>query len=103
MTKIVFEDADGNRQAAEVDAGTSVMQAAMDSSVAGILADCGGGCSCATCHCFVTRGVFPDPDEIESQMLECVLEPEVSSRLSCQLIVREDMDGLVIKLPRNQI
>lgn len=103
MTTVNFKDAAGNISAVEASVGENIMQVAINAGIDGILADCGGGCSCATCHCYVAPGIFPAPDEIESEMLECVLEPEENSRLSCQLVITEEMDGLVIQLPANQI
>jgi len=103
MTTINFKDAEGNISAVEAEVGESVMQVAMNAGIDGILADCGGGCSCATCHCYVEPGTFPEADEIESEMLECVLEPKDNSRLSCQLVITSEMESLVIELPENQI
>jgi 2Fe-2S ferredoxin len=106
MPSIIFISHDGDEQEVHVAAGTSVMHAAVDNGVDGILADCGGACSCATCHCYV------DPDwqdktgeagEVEAQMLDFVMERQANSRLSCQIVVEDNLDGLVVKLPAEQL
>ncbi|MEM6580182.1 MAG: 2Fe-2S iron-sulfur cluster-binding protein [Pseudomonadota bacterium] len=105
MPQIMFISYDGREQAVEAPVGESVMQAAVDNSIDGITAECGGACSCATCHCFVDEAwldKFPPPDPIEEQMIEYSIDPQSNSRLSCQLEVTEDMDGLVIRLPERQ-
>ncbi|QFU77187.1 2Fe-2S iron-sulfur cluster binding domain-containing protein [Halioglobus maricola] len=102
MPKLVFENIDGSEQIVEAPVGHSVMLCAVEANVEAILADCGGACSCATCHCYVEGGVFPDPDPIESQMLGLVEDLKPESRLSCQLDVTDEMDGLRIKLPASQ-
>lgn len=102
MPNLIFEDIDGNEQIVEAPTGQSVMLSAVEAGVDAILADCGGACSCATCHCYVQGGVFPDPDAIELQMLGLVSDRKAESRLSCQLDITEEMDGLRIKLPATQ-
>ena len=106
MPLIKFISHDGVEQEVHVPAGTSVMHAAIDNGVSGILADCGGACSCATCHCYVDeewQGKTGEPDEVEAQMLDFVMEHQPNSRLSCQIVVNDDLDGLVIRLPASQI
>ena len=97
---------DGAEQEVHVAPGTNVMRAAIDNGVSGILADCGGACSCATCHCYVDE-VWQDKtgeaDEVEAQMLDFVMEHQPNSRLSCQIIVDDSLDGLVVRLPASQI
>lgn len=106
MPLIKFIQHDGAEQDVHVSSGTSVMHAAIDNGVNGILADCGGACSCATCHCYVDEA-WQDKtgtaDEVEAQMLDFVMEPQPNSRLSCQIAVSDELDGLVIRLPENQI
>ncbi len=97
---------DGVEQEVHVASGTSVMHAAVDNGVPGILADCGGACSCATCHCYVDEawvGKVSEADDVETQMLDFVMEVQPNSRLSCQIIVDDELDGLVIRLPASQI
>ncbi len=105
MPTVTFVDADGTRHEIEAKSGVSVMQAAIDNGIEGIVAECGGACSCATCHCYVDeewQGRTGEPDQMEKTMLECVLDPRPNSRLSCQITLNDDLDGLVISLPEAQ-
>jgi 2Fe-2S ferredoxin len=103
MTKLTFIEHNGTRHTVEATPGESVMRAALEHMIPGILADCGGCCSCATCHAYVDAGIFPDKGPIESDMLDCVLEPRETSRLTCQLVVTEEMGDIEIRLPASQI
>jgi len=106
MPLITFISHEGSEQEVHVASGTTLMHAATDNGVAGILADCGGACSCATCHCYVDeawRDRTGEANEVESQMLEFVLDPQPNSRLSCQITVTDELDGLVVRLPKSQI
>ncbi|TXS95867.1 2Fe-2S iron-sulfur cluster binding domain-containing protein [Parahaliea maris] len=106
MPSITFISHDGVEKEVHVAPGTSVMQAAIDNAVSGILADCGGACSCATCHCYVDEAwkeKVPAAEDIEAQMLDFVMDPEENSRLSCQIVVSEELDGLIVRLPASQI
>ena len=105
MPQIIFISHDGRQDEVDVAAGVSVMQAAVDNGIDGIHAECGGACSCATCHCFVDDAwlaKLPPPGAIELQMIDCALEPQDNSRLSCQLEMNEELDGLVVRLPARQ-
>jgi len=105
MTLITFVAHDGNRTEVHAEAGSSVMRAALDNGVAGIEAECGGACSCATCHCYVDdawQSLLVAPSELEQDMLECVNDPQPSSRLSCQIVITPGLDGLVVTLPASQ-
>ena len=105
MPLIKFISHDGNEQDVHVAVGTTVMHAAIDNGVSGILADCGGACSCATCHCFVDEewmAKVGEADEVEAQMLDFVMDPQPNSRLSCQITVTDELDGLVVRLPESQ-
>jgi len=105
MPVINYISADGAINEIEVASGSSVMQGAVDNMIDGIVAECGGSCSCATCHCYVDDAWIekvPVPSEMEKDMLECVLEPQPNSRLSCQIEVTDDLDGLVVRLPESQ-
>lgn len=105
MPRIIFIEHDGTQHIAETETDVSVMKAAINNMVPGIDADCGGACACATCHVYVDAawaGRTGVPDEMEQAMLEYVSEPEGSSRLSCQIIVTDAMDGLVVRLPKQQ-
>ncbi len=105
MPVVTYISHDGAINDIEVASGTSVMQGAVDNMIDGIVAECGGSCSCATCHCYIDEAWLdkvPAASEMEKDMLECVLEPEDNSRLSCQITVTDELDGLVVKLPPSQ-
>ncbi|MGD9662083.1 MAG: 2Fe-2S iron-sulfur cluster-binding protein [Porticoccaceae bacterium] len=105
MPTVTFISHDGNAQEVHTEPGTSVMQAAVDNMIDGILGDCGGSCSCATCHCYVDEAWIDKlnpPSDMEKDLLTCVQEPAENSRLSCQISVTDDLDGLIIKLPESQ-
>ena len=105
MPQIIFISHDGREQEVDAAAGTSVMQAAVDNYVDGILADCAGACSCATCHCYIDAPwseKLPSPDPMELQMIDCAVDPQPSSRLSCQLELTDALDGLIVRLPARQ-
>lgn len=105
MPSVTFIRFDGSEQEVHVSSGTTLMHAATDNGVDGILADCGGACSCGTCHCYIEESWVAKvaaADEVESQMLEFVIDPQENSRLSCQIVVNDDLDGLVVKLPKSQ-
>jgi len=105
LPSIKFISHDGSVREVHVAAGTSVMHAAVDNGVSGILADCGGACSCATCHCYIDeawREKTGEPDEVEAQMLDFVMHPQPNSRLSCQIVMEDELDGLVVRLPVSQ-
>ncbi|MFA5630076.1 MAG: 2Fe-2S iron-sulfur cluster-binding protein [Porticoccaceae bacterium] len=105
MVQITFIDAAGNRREVEAETGVSLMQVALDNGVEGIVAECGGACSCATCHCYVEE-VWLDkvtaPSDIEKDMLEFVVAPQDNSRLSCQIVVDDSLEGLVVNVPSAQ-
>ena len=105
MPQITFVSHDGNKQEVNVASGTSVMQAAIDNGIDAIVAECGGACSCATCHVYVDEAwvyKVPAAGDVEKDMIECVLDPQETSRLSCQVLVGDDLDGLVVRLPEKQ-
>ncbi|HSG62191.1 MAG TPA: 2Fe-2S iron-sulfur cluster-binding protein [Pseudomonadales bacterium] len=105
MTTITFIQPSGVDIEVNATPGHSLMQAAVDNMVDGILADCGGSCSCATCHCYIDEkylNKIPPASATEKSMLDFVIEPNDFSRLSCQVIVTEDLEGMVVKLPPSQ-
>ncbi|MGA0805905.1 MAG: 2Fe-2S iron-sulfur cluster-binding protein [Pseudohongiellaceae bacterium] len=105
MATVTYISHDGNSIDVDVPPGTSVMQAAVDNMIDGIVGECGGSCGCATCHCYVDEkwvARVPPVSGMEKDMLECVLEPRPNSRLGCQIVVTESLDGLVIRLPESQ-
>ncbi|MFA7553658.1 MAG: 2Fe-2S iron-sulfur cluster-binding protein [Spongiibacteraceae bacterium] len=105
MPVVKFVNHDGTINEVEVTAGASLMQAAVDNGIDSIIAECGGACSCATCHCYIDDAwveAVGQPGETEKDMLECVIDPQPNSRLSCQVHITDELDGLVVKLPESQ-
>lgn len=106
MVKIVFVSHDGSdRTELDIEAGGSVMEAAVANNIDGIVADCGGSMVCGTCHAFVSSEWFaklPPQSEMETCLLEFVPEPQDNGRLCCQLEVSEAIDGIVLQLPAQQ-
>jgi len=106
MAKITYIEFDGTPHEVEVPSGLSVMEGAIDNNISGIEAECGGACSCATCHVYVDPAwveATGAPEHIEQDMLECAMDLEDTSRLSCQIKVSDELDGLVVRLPELQI
>ena len=105
MIKILFIEHDGSEHFVEVAAGGSVMQAAVSNGVPGIDADCGGSCSCATCHVYVDEYWWDkvgSTNPTEEAMLSLSSERKDNSRLACQIPVTEALDGLVVTTPEFQ-
>ena len=105
MPKITYKDNQGNSKTIEVEKGLSVMEGAIQNNIPGIDADCGGGCACATCHVYVDEkwfGKLLKKESSEQDMLDMAFEPNSFSRLSCQIIVSDELDGLVVKMPSKQ-
>ena len=105
MPKITYKDNSGNSRTIEVDNGLSVMEGAIQKDIPGIDADCGGSMACATCHVYVEEkwlNILPKPEEAEVDMIDMAYEPKKNSRLSCQLIVSDELDGLIITTPAKQ-
>ncbi|NVB40983.1 2Fe-2S iron-sulfur cluster binding domain-containing protein [Pseudenhygromyxa sp. WMMC2535] len=106
MPKIKFIEASGEEHVVDATAGQSVMQAAMDNLVPGIVAECGGYANCATCHVYVDAAwtdELPRPEANEAAMVECAFEVQANSRLSCQLTVTPELDGLIVRIPSSQM
>lgn len=106
MARIRFIQHDGTEQVVEGEAGKSVMQTARDNMVPGIIGDCGGNCSCATCHGYVDPAwihKLPPRSEGELVMLDGVMHLEDNSRLTCQIKLTPELDGIVIRLPISQV
>ncbi|ACL62572.1 2Fe-2S iron-sulfur cluster-binding protein [Methylobacterium nodulans] len=106
MPRIVFVGRDGAEHGVEVPAGISAMAAAIRSNVRGIEAECGGSLDCATCHVYVDNrfvGLLPEPSELEREMLACVAaDRRETSRLSCQIVLTPELEGLTLHLPEVQ-
>lgn len=105
MPNIVFVDASGTRREAQCASGRTLMQAALDNAIPGILGDCGGACSCATCHVYIDEpwaSRLPAKLPTERFMLEAVPEERPSSRLGCQIKLHDALDGMQVELPSEQ-
>lgn len=106
MPEVTFVQPDESRETVSVPAGTSVMRAAVSHRVEGIVAVCGGGPACGTCHVYVDEGHLerlPELDDVEDDVLYAVAAPrEHTSRLGCQLELTDGLDGLVVHVPKMQ-
>ncbi len=105
MAKITYIENSGSSHTIEVANGLSVMEGAIQNDIPGIDADCGGGMACATCHVYVKEEWFNKlsrKEDGEEDMLDMAYEPSKFSRLSCQLIVSDELEGLVVSLPEKQ-
>ena len=105
MSKITYIDSNGNSKTIDVANGLSVMEGAIQNNIPGIDADCGGGMACATCHVYVKEEWLNKLDKIEDaeqDMIDMAFEPKKNSRLSCQLIVSDKLDGLIVTTPSKQ-
>lgn len=105
MAKITFIQPDGSSQTVDGDNGMTVMEAAKKNLVAGIEAECGGACACATCHVFVDDAWLEKagkPQQMEEDMLDFAFDVRPNSRLSCQIKVTDALDGLVVRVPEKQ-
>ncbi|MEJ1970514.1 MAG: 2Fe-2S iron-sulfur cluster-binding protein [Rhizomicrobium sp.] len=105
MPKIKYIEHNGKEHDAEVPEGWSVMEGAVKNLIPGIDADCGGACACATCHVFVDPAFadkIPPKTDMEETMLDFAPETGPNSRLSCQIKVTKDLDGLIVRMPHSQ-
>ena len=105
MAKITYITDDNKNHTIEVQNGLSVMEGAVQNDIPGIDADCGGGMACATCHVYVNDEWFdklPKKEDGEEDMLDMAFEPQKNSRLSCQIIVSDEIDGLEVNIPSKQ-
>lgn len=105
MPKIQFIRADGTATQVEGDVGATLMEVAMTNGVEGILAECGGCCSCATCKCEIDPKWLAktgSANEMEKEMLDAFIEANETSRLACQVEITAEMDGLIVQLPESQ-
>ena len=105
MPKITYIDNSGNSKTVNVSSGLSVMEGAIQNNIPGIDADCGGSMACATCHVYVEEkwlDKIPKAEEAEVDMIDMAFEPKKNSRLSCQITVTDEIDGLVVTTPEKQ-
>ncbi|MEJ0013326.1 MAG: 2Fe-2S iron-sulfur cluster-binding protein [Bauldia sp.] len=105
MAKITYIDTTGTRHEVEAENGSTVMENAIRNGVPGIEAECGGACACATCHVYVDEAfkeIVGPPEPMEEDMLDFAFDVRPNSRLSCQIRVRDALDGLVVTVPERQ-
>ncbi|MGO4572310.1 2Fe-2S iron-sulfur cluster-binding protein [Microvirga sp. 2TAF3] len=105
MVKITYIDPEGTARTVEAEEGSTVMEAAVRNGIPGIEAECGGACSCATCHVYVDEeweDAAGSPQPMEEDMLDFAYDVRPNSRLSCQIRVRFELDGLVVRTPTRQ-
>ena len=105
MAKITYIEHDGSEHVIDVKNGLTVMEGAVKNNVPGIDADCGGACACATCHVYVDgawQGKTGEKSAMEESMLDFAENVEPNSRLSCQIKVSDELDGLVVRMPESQ-
>ena len=105
MPKVTYKDFQGTSKTIDVESGLSVMEGAIQNNISGIDADCGGSMACATCHVYVEEiwlNKIPKAEEAEVDMIDMAFEPKKNSRLSCQLIVSDELNGLIVTTPEKQ-
>jgi 2Fe-2S ferredoxin len=104
MPRITFVTTDGNRHEVDVENGYSVMEGAVNHNIKGIVAECGGACACATCHGYIDEAwldKLPAMDDMEDSMLDAAFERKDNSRLTCQIEMNDDLDGIVVHVAEN--
>jgi 2Fe-2S ferredoxin len=105
MAKITYIDATGESRTVDAEVGATVMETAIKNNIPGIEAECGGACACATCHVYVDEAWAPitgEPSPMEEDMLDFAFDVRPTSRLSCQIPVTQDLDGLIVTTPPRQ-
>lgn len=107
MAKITYIEHNGTEHVVDVANGMTVMEGARDNAIPGIEADCGGACACSTCHVYVDSTwaeKLPAKDAMEEDMLDFAYQPDAAtSRLTCQVKVTDELDGLIVRMPEKQI
>ena len=105
MVKIIFIDVSGTARSVDGEVGSTVMETAIKNGVPGIEAECGGACACSTCHVYIDeqwRDRVGGPSPMEEDMLDFAFEVQPNSRLSCQIKVADELDGLTVRTPERQ-
>ncbi len=105
MPKVTYVMPAGERLEVEVDCGYSVMEGAINNNVEGIVAECGGACACATCHSYIDESWLdrlPEMDDMEDSMLDAAYQRKDNSRLTCQIEMNDDLDGLIVHVADNE-
>jgi len=106
MPRITYIEFNGNEHVLAIATGLSVMEGAVHNNVRGVIAECGGACSCATCHVYVDEAwaqKLGRKSETEEALLDAVCDPQPNSRLSCQIKMTDELDGLVVRMPAKQV
>jgi len=106
MAKVTYVEFNGKEHVVDLTLGYSVMEGAINNNVRGVIAECGGACSCATCHVYVDDAwvdKLETKSDLEDAMLEAVVDVQPNSRLSCQIKMTDALDGLVVRLPEKQV
>lgn len=107
MPKVTYIEFDGTAHEIDLAVGSSLVEGAVQNDIPGIVAECGGSCMCSTCHVYVDESFasnLPDKEEEEEEMLEeAVAEIKATSRLSCQLRMTQEMDGIIVRMPESQV
>ena len=106
MPKITYIDSTGEQRTIDIEKGLTVMEGAVQNQIPGIDADCGGGMACATCHVYVKEewlNKLNKAEDAEQDMIDMAFEPKKNSRLSCQIIVSDELDGLTVTTPLKQV
>ncbi len=105
MVKVIYVSSTGEKRAVEAEPGMTVMEAATKAGIDEIVAECGGACACATCHVYVAPewlDKLPPASPMENDMLDFAVDPRPTSRLSCQITITGELDGLIIETPKQQ-
>jgi 2Fe-2S ferredoxin len=105
MPKVIYIEYSGKEHQIDLPIGFSIMEGAIKNSIPGVDADCGGSCACATCHVYVDEkylSKIPTAQEAEKDMLDFVNETNNSSRLSCQIMMNNELDGIIVRMPKKQ-
>ena len=105
MPKITYNDSSGTARTVEAEIGSTVMETAIMNGVPGIVAECGGACTCATCHGYIDPAwtdIVGPPSMMEEDMLDFAFEVKPNSRLTCQIKVKPELDGLIVRVPAQQ-
>jgi 2Fe-2S ferredoxin len=105
MPKVIYITPGGERHEVILENGYSVMEGAINNNIDGIVAECGGACACATCHSYIDEAwldKLPAMDDMEDSMLEAAYERKPNSRLTCQIEMNDDLDGLIVHVAENE-
>jgi len=106
MPKVIYVLADGQKQEVDVPVGHTLMEGAIDNNVPGIVAECGGACACATCHAYIDEvwsALLPEPQDMEDAMLDAAKDRNAGSRLTCQVEMTEELDGITVTVADNDL